>query len=131
MTQIQQHQLIKSLSHEIGAQIPLVDGAAVIKFNDDEELWLEVPKNGKLLILHTAICPISSLGVNCKRLESVLELNSSLDVLKCGWLGFHTLTNTLRYFMALPVDLTTADVLIGIMKDCKDIKKNIDEILVL
>ena len=121
---IQQHQLIKEMSNVIGKEIPLMQGAAVVTL-DDEEIYLEFPEQSMIYIIHQKICLMSSLGANYQQLEAALTLNSRLDVLRCGWLGFHKATNSLRYFVTVPVQIACVDLLLKTLKSLQPIKKHI------
>ncbi|VUD40277.1 hypothetical protein TDB9533_00060 [Thalassocella blandensis] len=124
----QKHQLLKKLSQKLGKQIPLVEGAAVISINDDK-VYLEFPEPSPVYIVHMEICSISSLGSNLQHLEAILQLNSRLDVLCCGWLGFHKSTNTLRYFNTLPAQLASENLLLDTISAMVPVKQKVIRIL--
>ena len=120
----QRHQLIKTLSNAIGKQIPVVENAAAISL-DGNEFFLEFPQQAPVYIIHQSICSINSLGVNHQQMETILHLNSRLDILHCGWLGFHKSSNSLRYFATVPKALATAESLLDIMRALEPVKKRV------
>lgn len=124
----QKHQLLKKLSKVMGIQIPLAEGAAVITLNG-EKVYLEFPESSPVYIVHMEICSQNSIGTNVQRLESILELNSRLDVLCCGWLGFHKTTGSLRYFNTIPAQIATEKTVIETMNALLPIKNNVIRML--
>ncbi len=117
--------LIESLSKELGIKIPIIDGLAIIELNREDEIHLEFPEDGELMIIHFVIHLEITLGYGNKQLESILALDSPLDLLQYGWLNFHSITNTLRYFFTMPAQIATTDLLIKILKSTKQIKDDI------
>lgn len=110
-------ELMESLSKELTVKIPVLDGAAVIEFNETREVWLEFPEASEMITLHTEIASIRGSRFTLQALEDMLYLNTKLDLTKGAWLGFHRDSGTLRLLATIPMPFATVKVIRNVMEN--------------
>jgi hypothetical protein len=120
-----QHSLIPALEIKLGLRIPTYQGAAVIHFDNQQEIGLEFSTDSSLFVLHSPLMPLAPHAADLWTLQTILRLNSRIDLLQGGWLGVHTASNTLRYFFAIPSQHATTELVLQLVNTLLSVKQSI------
>lgn len=124
---VSQQQIIEHLERKLGIGIPLYNGAAVLNYEDDQKVSLEFAHQSSLFTIHTPISNVSAMSLDTFKMQDILKLNSRIDVLQGGWIGIHQESNSLRYFLSIPLQFATPDMILHIIDLILSIKKEISD----
>lgn len=126
---LNRHELMQELSHELGIKISAHEGAALILFKDDERVWLEYPDDSAMITIHCVVKEGIDAHFSAAQLEKILYLNSRVEMLCGGWLGLHKPTQSLRFFVAIPVQFALVTVVADAIKNAIPVRREIIELL--
>ena len=125
MQPVSQQQIIEHLERKLGIGIPVYNGAAILHYDNDQKVSLEFANQSSLFTIHTAVSNVSAMSLDTFKMQDILKLNSRIDLLQGGWLGIHQESNSLRYFLSIPLQFATPDMILHIINLILSIKQEI------
>lgn len=122
--------VLQDLSKRIHVPLSMVDGALILSTEDGDKVWLEVPPEGALIVIHCSLKEsVTDHTLSLSEMQSILKLNSKLNVLKGAWIAMHSETNTLRLCASVPKGFVDAETLEVVLNNVVSLSKVIKEML--
>ena len=129
--ELNRQKLIGFIENEFGIKIPMSSGAAIIKYENGSEVWLEFSEASALINIHCVVNDnVTESSLSLISMQKILRLNSRHDILCGGWLGIHEMTRTLRFYISIPVQLASFENIIQAIKNASIIKTNVTKSMI-
>ena len=104
--------VLEELGKNLGQPVSTEQDKSTVKMKSGSEFIIEAPVDSSILVINTTIKDSVNIDTCAvPQMQSLMQLNTKIDVMKGSWVGIDAETKSLRLYVAVPRNFIGAEIL--------------------